>query len=160
LLGTLAGGTEWLRAVICTLARRGVRLRQAHPDRAAKIIEELSRWPFFKGGQFLFDLLEWEDFLVDGPAPAPVAHTFTGATWARVAAVWRDLQDMLVPGVKVTATEVWDPETVTADVGQLPALEPGLYLFHDVALGLFESALIAQSTPPSVPGAPSTTGDA
>ncbi|MEU4805054.1 hypothetical protein [Actinosynnema sp. NPDC023587] len=59
-----------LRELLCTLARRGVALRRATPDRARCILDALAPWPFYKGGQFLFDLLEWEDLMIDGPPPA------------------------------------------------------------------------------------------
>ena len=68
-LRMVQGGTQWLRAVLCTLARRGVAFRQEHPDRARQILESLSASPLYKGGQFLFDLLEWEDFMIDGAPP-------------------------------------------------------------------------------------------
>jgi uncharacterized repeat protein (TIGR01451 family) len=58
-----------LRSVLCTLARRGVAIRQDEPDRAGQILDALAPWPFYKGGQFLFDLLEWEDFMLDGDPP-------------------------------------------------------------------------------------------
>ncbi|RKT53714.1 lectin-like domain-containing protein [Saccharothrix australiensis] len=63
-----------LRAVLCTLARRGVALRQAEPERARQILDALAPWPLYKGGQFLFDLLEWEDFMVDGEPPPVLSH--------------------------------------------------------------------------------------
>ncbi|MFE9449541.1 hypothetical protein [Streptomyces sp. NPDC006739] len=60
------------RAVLCTLARLGVAMRHEEPERAARLLEALGVWPVYKGGQFLFDLLEWEDFLLDGTPPPPV----------------------------------------------------------------------------------------
>ncbi len=79
-------GNDWLRAVLCTLARRGVAFRQAHPARAQRILEILSRLPMYKGGQFLFDLMEWEDFMLDGPPPPVVPIRMdprTFQSWAR-----------------------------------------------------------------------------
>jgi hypothetical protein len=52
--------------VLCTLARRGGHVRETDPARARQILDELSRSPLYRGGQFLFDLLELEDFMVNG----------------------------------------------------------------------------------------------
>ncbi|SDP52186.1 hypothetical protein SAMN04487981_12537 [Streptomyces sp. cf386] len=60
------------RAVLCTLARHGVAMRHEEPERAARLLEALGVWPVYKGGQFLFDLLEWEDFMLDGDPPPPI----------------------------------------------------------------------------------------
>ncbi|MEU4449183.1 hypothetical protein AB0K14_28465 [Actinosynnema sp. NPDC050801] len=63
-----------LRGVLCTLARRGVAVRRDDPRRARQILDALAPWPFYKGGQFLFDLLEWEDFMIDGEPPPVVSR--------------------------------------------------------------------------------------
>lgn len=60
-----------LRECLCTLARHGVALRLREPARAGALLTALAPWPVFKGGQFLFDLMEWEDFMIDG-APPPL----------------------------------------------------------------------------------------
>ncbi|KUO00029.1 hypothetical protein [Streptomyces caeruleatus] len=65
-------GNARTRAVLCTLARHGVALRRDEPERAARLLEALGVWPVYKGGQFLFDLLEWEDFMLDGDPPPPI----------------------------------------------------------------------------------------
>ena len=59
LLATLRRHDQALRAVLCTLARHGVALRRDAPGRSAAWLDALSVHPVFKGGQFLFDLLEW-----------------------------------------------------------------------------------------------------
>jgi hypothetical protein len=43
--------------------------RQDDPERASQLLQVLSPFPCYKAGQFLFDLLEWEDFMLDGPEP-------------------------------------------------------------------------------------------
>ncbi|TQM84435.1 hypothetical protein FHX81_6881 [Saccharothrix saharensis] len=75
-----AGGfNARLREVLCTLARRGAAIRQDEPRRARQILDALAPWPFYKGGQFLFDLLEWEDFMIDGEPPAVLSRATFGA---------------------------------------------------------------------------------
>ncbi|WP_030342525.1 hypothetical protein [Streptomyces sp. NRRL S-1022] len=63
-----------LRRCLCTLARHGVALRREAPERARLLLDTVRPWPLYKGGQFLFDLMEWEDLMVDG-APPPVMPT-------------------------------------------------------------------------------------
>ncbi|MFH9661722.1 hypothetical protein ACH4NF_26945 [Streptomyces sp. NPDC017248] len=63
-----------LRRSLCTLARHGVALRRDAPDRARLLLDTVRPWPLYKGGQFLFDLMEWEDLMVDGDPP-PVLPT-------------------------------------------------------------------------------------
>ncbi|MFF5538149.1 hypothetical protein ACFY71_37855 [Streptomyces cinerochromogenes] len=58
-----------LRQCLCTLARHGVALRQGTPERARLLLDTVRPWPLYKGGQFLFDLMEWEDLMVDGDPP-------------------------------------------------------------------------------------------
>lgn len=63
-----------LRQCLCTLARHGVALRRDAPERARLLLDTVRPWPLYKGGQFLFDLMEWEDLMVDGDPP-PVMPT-------------------------------------------------------------------------------------
>ncbi|WP_405448615.1 hypothetical protein OG399_17695 [Streptomyces achromogenes] len=63
-----------LRQCLCTLARHGVALRRDTPERARLLLDTVRPWPLYKGGQFLFDLMEWEDLMVDGDPP-PVMPT-------------------------------------------------------------------------------------
>ena len=69
LLGLIEAQNLTLRATLCALARRGVAFREHDPERTRRWIEELIPHPLFKGGQFLFDLLEWDDFMLDGEPP-------------------------------------------------------------------------------------------
>ncbi|NUS66147.1 MAG: hypothetical protein HOQ46_21175 [Saccharothrix sp.] len=78
-LGFADGINARLREVLCTLARRGVAIRQDDPRRARQILDALAPWPFYKGGQFLFDLLEWEDFMIDGEPPPILSRATFGA---------------------------------------------------------------------------------
>ncbi|MFF9642909.1 hypothetical protein [Kitasatospora aureofaciens] len=72
-LAFLTRTNSGLRACLCTLARHGVDLREREPDRAQALLATLAPWPLYKAGQFLFDLMEWEDFMVDGDPPPLVS---------------------------------------------------------------------------------------
>jgi hypothetical protein len=61
-----------LRQCLCTLARHGVALRGREPARARVLLDTIRPWPLYKGGQFLFDLMEWEDLMVDAAPPPPM----------------------------------------------------------------------------------------
>ena len=80
------------------MARRGVAIRQTTPRRARAILDALAPWPFYKGGQFLFDLMEWEDMMIDGEPPPVLSHAeltglpvdgITGGTYTGTAASWQ-----------------------------------------------------------------------
>lgn len=68
-LAFLGQTNHCLRQCLCTLARHGVALRRHAPERARLLLDTIRPWPFYKGGQFLFDLMEWEDLMVDGDPP-------------------------------------------------------------------------------------------
>ncbi|MEV0676017.1 hypothetical protein AB0I60_05780 [Actinosynnema sp. NPDC050436] len=159
-----------LRAVLCTLARRGVALRQDDPPRGRQILDALAPWPFYKGGQFLFDLLEWEDFMIDGEPP-PVLSPAELGTELRTAldvpalrGVVHGLTEALTPPpadpAPASDTGIDDtPVGVEVTVGDaLPPLEGGFRLYQDVVLGLFD--VIGPRLPraaepePPVPGEP------
>ncbi|WP_053719057.1 DUF11 domain-containing protein [Saccharothrix sp. NRRL B-16348] len=155
-----------LREVLCTLARRGVAIRQDDPRRAQQILDALAPWPFYKGGQFLFDLLEWEDFMLDGEPPPIVSRGTFGVLldapvrWvdATVAAIdthaprplrqiialpqvrWMtDTAQSTLHGVVRGLTGLLAPPSAPdTDDDALPPLESGFYLYGDVVLGLFD----------------------
>ncbi len=145
LLRILGQGNGWLRSALCTLARRGTALRHREPERALELLTALRPWPWFKGGQFLFDLMEWEDFMVDGPPPAILPSLLDAAAWQRVAGRLRELQVFVDSAMERLAEDVAGVAeqlhvTVTASAEDLPPLEPGLHLYQDVVLGLVASA--------------------
>jgi hypothetical protein len=115
----LAQRNDRMRQALCTLARLGVAFRRAEASRARAWADELSVHPFYKGGQFLFDLLEWEDFMLDGPAPIVLDA-------AELAEALRPLLGLLGQAVP--------PLPAFGDT--LPPLEAGFYLYRDVVLGL------------------------
>lgn len=150
-LAAMADGNQWTRSVLCTLARRGVALRRREPARADALIGAVSAWPWFKGGQFLFDLMEWEDFMVDGEPPAVIPTVLDATALARFSKLLTQLQGVLdgaaagpVPQmhhVEVEAGEAgdaWDGGAEGAEgVEDLPELEQGFHLYRDVVLGVF-----------------------
>ena len=133
LLAALRLHDQGLRALLCTLARHGVALRLAAPARAQAWLDLLASHPYVKGGQFLFDLLEWEDFMLDGEAPPLVDTRAVRQALARVAQALRALSASLDGAAGAMELAVGDGgDFAPVD---LPALEPGFYLFNDVLLG-------------------------
>jgi hypothetical protein len=133
-------GSRWLRALLCTLARRGVAFRLAHPERARDLLDALAVAPLYKAGQFLFDLMEWEDFMVDGTPPPILPTALDAGALARMAASLRALGTHL-DGAVGASSAFADVEVVGgASVEPLPPLDAGLHLYADVVLGIVRSA--------------------
>jgi hypothetical protein len=145
LLESLRQGGEWLRAVLCTLARRGRAFRNAEPERARALLNALSVYPWYKGGQFLFDLMEWEDFMLDGPPPPVLPTTLDAAALSRLAASLHRLKAHLDGGAADAELPAVSGPLPSADT-ELPPVQPGMYLYEDVVLGVIWSLLPAQST--------------
>jgi hypothetical protein len=169
-LAAVARGSEWLRGVACTLARRGVAFRQAHPARARAMLDALESSPLYKMGQFLFDLTEWEDFMVDGPPPPVMPATLDARALARLAGLLRQVQAHVEgngaapDGASSAASPAASPWPVVTLAGvtlevqplaapdgkePLPPLEAGFYLYQDVVLGVLRSVgpLLRVATP-------------
>lgn len=144
LLEEVAKGNAWLRSVLCTLARRGTKIRREQPERAAELLDALAVWPWFKAGQFLFDLMEWEDFMVDGPVPPELPSALDALAWERLARRLRELQGLLDGAARQDADLLGVAEqlhiSVAEAAAELPPLEPGMHLYRDVALGVVASA--------------------
>jgi hypothetical protein len=125
-----------LRVVLCTLARRGAALRRDEPARAQAWIDTLGPHPYYKGGQFLFDLLEWEDFMLDGEPTAPLDDAALSAALSQYAQMLRALGTAIAQtpaGAPVAAA----PSAILVQAGPaLPPLSGSLYLYPDVVLGL------------------------
>ena len=138
LLQSLKEGGQWLRAVLCTLARRGVALRRASPERAQAVLEALATFPYYKGGQFLFDLLELEDFMLDGPPSEILPTTLDAGSLQRVAGALNAVKQMLDGQAAVIDTGSAEI-TGGSMIGELPPLEAGFYLYQDVVLGVWVS---------------------
>ncbi|MET8450934.1 hypothetical protein [Streptomyces sp. NPDC005209] len=98
-----------LRQCLCTLARHGVALRHRDPERARLLLDTVRPWPFYKGGQFLFDLMEWEDLMVDGDPPPLVSteRIVSACTlpvqWLAAATAKAPAATKLIPGQRTAA---------------------------------------------------------
>ncbi|MHB9860802.1 hypothetical protein [Streptomyces sp. YIM S03343] len=96
-----------LRQCLCTLARHGVALRLHEPERARVLLDTVRPWPFYKGGQFLFDLMEWEDLMLDGEPPPlmppeRIISTFTlPVHWIAAATAQAPGAAKLIPGQRI-----------------------------------------------------------
>jgi hypothetical protein len=142
LLESLRQGGEWLRAVLCTLARRGRAFRDAEPERAGALLDALRVYPWYKGGQFLFDLMEWEDFMLEGPPPPILPTILDAAALSRLAASLHRLKAHLDSSSADAELPAVSGPLLAADA-ELPPLEPGMYLYEDVVLGAIWSVLPA-----------------
>jgi hypothetical protein len=151
LLQSIKDGGRWFRAVLCTLARRGVLLRQSSPERAKAILDALSTFPYYKGGQFLFDLLELEDFLLDGPPPEIVPTALSAGALQRVSAALNAVRASLDGEAAVEGAPAVQIEG-GALVGDLPAIEAGFYLYQDFVLGVWASVAESGVEGEIVPG--------
>jgi hypothetical protein len=134
LLEAIALHNPLVRSLLCTLARRGAALRRDEPQRARAWIDTLSVHPYYKGGQFLFDLLEWEDFMLDGEAPVLLDDAALSAVLDRAA------QGLGAFGAALEGR----PLPVDADAARLavplrraplPELAGNAHLYPDVVLG-------------------------
>lgn len=127
LLGRLIPLNDAMRGAACGLARLGVRFRREDAQRAARWIALLEPHPFYKLGQVMFDLLEWEDFMLDGEPPETVPADLIAAANRLLAAA-----EIEVPA------DARLPD-------DLPALESGFYLYRDVVLGLIWMAVRSEA---------------
>jgi len=134
LLDAIRTHDQGLRALLCTLARHGVRMKEASPQLAQAWIDELAPHPYYKGGQFLFDLLEWEDFMLDGPAPRLLDAAAACGLLDRLAASLRGMVAAIDSG-PVTGRFAVDMLPGAPADEELPELESKHYLFPCVVLG-------------------------
>lgn len=140
LVARLRAGNAWLRSVLATLARRGVAFRLAHPRRAKAWLQALATLPYFKAGQFLFDLMEWEDFILEEPA-ASLTTALDLEALRRLSDVLASVQAHLDGSVELERPEAVPIVVTLAGETELPPLEGGFYLYHDVVLGILQSVL-------------------
>ncbi len=147
-LDGLGRANEWTRSLLCTLARRGTWLRQREPDRASRLLHAVSPWPWYKAGQFAFDLLEWEDFMVDGPPPAAFPDALDAVALGRMVRLVRLVAFQLDGSLTEwePTVPVLNPLAPPVPPGELPPLEPGFHLYQDVVLGVLLT-FAAQSPP-------------
>ncbi|MEU4767966.1 hypothetical protein AB0H12_32425 [Actinosynnema sp. NPDC023794] len=145
-LGFADGINARLREVLCTLARRGAAIRQDDPQRARQILDALAPWPFYKGGQFLFDLLEWEDFMIDGEPP-PI---LTRATFGKLLDLPVSLVDATFAAIDTHAPRPIRQITATPQVRWLTATAQST--LHGVVRGL--TGLVVPPGTPDTDGGP------
>ena len=146
LLTDLSRGNDWMRALLCTLARRGTWLRRADPLRARSLINGMTPWPMFKTGQFLFDLMEWEDFMVNGPAPELLEGALNATSLARITRLLQLFSAQLDGSVPADIPEAAVASARLPIATDLPDLEPGFYLYQDVVLGIVISVEASRRT--------------
>lgn len=146
LLAQLGAGNEWLRRVLCTLARKGLKFQRSNEPAANAILDCLATWPWYKAGQFLFDLLEWEDFMLDGPPPELLHTTLDPAALGNLTQALRQLQSQLDGSVAAAATAGLQSGTGAAPDDDLPELASSQYLFQYVALGVWQSLRATANT--------------
>ena len=126
-----------------TLARRGTALRQQSPDRAFELLQLLSPHPFYKGGQFLFDLLEWKILLSTGRRRIQSNTILDTDSVRAISGVLRGLKGYLdgaLPRDMNVITSL-DPMSFVTTGEDLPPLEPGFYLYQDIVLGLLNAVI-------------------
>lgn len=146
-LESLRDGGNWLRAILTTLARRGVAFRRAEADRTAALLDALAPYPWYKGGQFLFDLMEWEDFLLDGPAPPPVGTALDASALSRLANALDAVKASLDGAQAPASFGVSGAASVSMAPADLPPLEAGMFLYEDVVLGVLLTVLPTFAVP-------------
>jgi len=133
LLDAMRTHDQGLRALLCTLARHGLAMKEAAPRRAERWIDELAPHPYYKGGQFLFDLLEWEDFMLDGAAPPVLDAAQACRMLDRIASSLRSMVATIDAGQG--AGLAIDVAPLALAEQALPELEAKLHLFPFVVLG-------------------------
>ena len=143
MLLAVARANDWMRAALHTLARRGTALRQQDSERAFELLQLLSPHPFYKAGQFLFDLLEWEDFIVDGPPPESIDTVLNTDSIEAVSGILRGLKGYLDGALSrdMSIVTSFDPMAFVHVEADLPPLEPGFYLYQDIVLGLLHTVV-------------------
>ncbi len=143
-----AGG----RALLCTLARLGKALRRDQPARAEMLLLASQAHPLYKGGRLLFDLLELEDLMLEGPPPEPLDYeALTGALRSTTGA-FADLVRALVGfAAELSRSVEAEPAAATPELEPLPTqveqepspswqdlpqLDASEYLYDWIALGI------------------------
>ena len=135
----LAAANHWTRAALCTLARHGAALRRDDPDRARDVLDTLAPWPPYKGGQFLFDLLEWEDFMLDGEPP-PLLPLEQALTAAGLPLKWLRAATNRGGNPHEDNASNSPPSSGSPAQQDLPPLQSSRYLYQDVILGARETS--------------------
>lgn len=142
LIAQIESGTQTTRALLCALARRGKALARDQPQRAERLLHAFRRHPGYKAGRIVFDLLELEDLMLDGPLPERIDGYFETES-VQALAEWLERLRRGVdaqresPQVDVRGVTL-EPEPEPA--GGWPPLLASEYLFDLVVLGLLRQA--------------------
>lgn len=149
LLQALSHHNALVRAALCTLARRGAAMRRDDPARAQAWLDALAVHPYYKGGQFLFDLLEWEDFMLDGEAPPVLDDVQLHAALGRATTMLRSFAaatgERAGPARAAEAAAEAEAGAVALRPSRpdaepdWPPLAGNAFLFPDVVLGAIEA---------------------
>jgi hypothetical protein len=141
LLDSLRQSGDWLRAILSTLARKGLAFRNAEQERSRALLDALCVYPWYKGGQFLFDLMEWEDFILDGPQPPLVPTALDGVALSRLSSALNQIKSHFDSGVEDQVISVAGTAGLIVTSDDLPELESSMYLYENLVLGVVLSAL-------------------
>ena len=132
----IQGSNQGLRSILCTLARRGIAFRQNHPERARAILRTLSTYPFYKGGQFLFDLMDWEDFILNEPLPEIVLTDLLETLPPSIYNFFNALENYLNPTTyENLIPPQLDEQNLRFSEIQIILPENSFYLYEDIVLG-------------------------
>lgn len=143
LLARIEEATLGGRALLCTLARMGMALRRDDPVRAHLLLHATQPHPLYKGGRLLFDVLELEDLMLDGPAPAPVGRATLRSVTGSLADLFRALarfaSELKAVEDRDALREDAEPPTPRDEeepAPDLPELDASEYLYDLVVLGV------------------------
>jgi hypothetical protein len=134
------------RALLCTLARLGKAMQLGEPARARILLAVSQANPLYKGGRMLFDLLELEDLMLDGPPPTPLdseelakaLRELTGGFAAFARALERislDLSGHAGNDPERAPLAAASETLESAEVTTLPEIDASDYLYDFVILG-------------------------
>ena len=121
LLARIEEATLGGRALLCTLARMGMALRRDDLVRAHLLLHATQSHPLYKGGRLLFDVLELEDLMLDGPPPAPVGREALRSVTGSLADLFKALARF---AREVKAVDDGEPLPADAEAPTLREEEP------------------------------------
>jgi len=146
LVDGIARATLRGRALLCALARRGKLVARDEPLRAGALLAASQASPLYKGARLLFDLLELDDLMLDGPPPPPLAGEDLGASFGELSAAFAAFARAL----EAIPLEPSPPAEPAADAPErerpaepgpereLPEIDAADYLYDLVVLGVLQ----------------------
>ena len=147
LLQRIVLATQGTRALLCALARRGKALRRDEPERAERLLGAVLAHPLYKGARLLFDMLELEDLMLDGPRLEQMDGFFEASQASRLLARLEELSRELgtAAAPEAAPSQTIDPRGFTLPPEPAPPLGwPELtsadYLYDMVVLGTLRQA--------------------